>query len=270
MTFVSFSEVDAALAERKPVYIANKARHHLSGAQSIVVINFMTVEGSRSFNVPRTSIPFNICDYVDPDSLRTSQSFRKLLNNGTLQVVAEAEAQIARNDPAAMQSFRAAYNEANNTYVARSAENRKNNEAHAADRAERQKNTSAGMKNIIAAMDPKLAEALNIMNADGQRPDPVLETKRNPRIVALEARVKSGTLQGQAVVDELSLMFGDLTIEDLHGISGGGFWPVEAQNWARERVAHKMKAQNEAAALASAAPGGTLPPGGASGLTDVE
>ena len=270
--FLSFSAVDKVLSERKALYIRNQARHHASGAQSIVVINFPTHEGGRSFSIPRTSVPFNICDHIDPDSLRSSESFRKLLNNGTLEVVPDTTAERELRDPAMREAFKAAYNEANNTYQARKGETQAGREANASAKAEKQAAQSAGMKNIIAAMDPKLAEALNITGADGIKADPVLENKRNPRLVALEARVKSGTVASHAVVGEISLMLGDLKHEDLVGIASGAFWPPEAQKWARDRIAFQMQAENEAAAEKLAAPGGTLPQGGSVGFgpTDQE
>jgi len=250
--YSSFFEIDKTLQERKPLYIRNKSRHRETGAQMMTVLNFPTAEGGRSFNIPRTAIAFNICDHIDPDALRQSESFRRLLNNGTIEVVSEEEALIERGDPAQEASFRAAYNEANNTYVARSDEKRKNKEASASDKAERQKASSAGMKNIIAAMDPKLAEALNLMNADGQRADPKLESNRSTRLTALEARVKSGSTPSTAVVGELSLMLADLTVADLQGVASGSFWPHDAQVWARDRIAYQMKADNARANAAAA------------------
>jgi hypothetical protein len=255
--------VDKILADRKPLYIRNMARHPQSNAQSIVIINFPTNEGGRSFNIPRTSVPFNICDHIDPDSLRSSESFRKMLNNGTLEVIEDDIAKRELKDPAMRASFQKAYNEANNTYSARRGETKAAREANAQAKQEAQRAQSAGMKNIIAAMDPKLAEALNITGADGMKADPVLSNTRNPRMVALESRVKSGTLQGQAVVDELSLMLGDLDANALTSIAAGAIWPPEAQKWARDRIAFQMQAANEKAA-------GALPPGGADNLTPVE
>ena len=246
-TFQSFSDIDKTLADRKPLYLRNNARHPGSGAQSIVVINYPTHEGSRSFSIPRTSVPFNICDHIDPDSLRSSESFRKLLNNGTLEVVTEDAAKRELRDPAMRQAFMDAYNEANNTYNARRDETKASREANAQARAEAQATQSAGMKNIIAAMDPKLAEALNITGADGQKPAPTLSSNRSPRLVALESRVKAGTIQGSEIVKELSLMLSDLDVNSLAGIASGAFWPPEAQQWARDRVAFQMQAQNEAA-----------------------
>ncbi len=239
--FTSFSDIDKKLAAREPLFIRNNSRHKTSNTLSILVLNYPSAEGEKSFNIPRSATPFNICDHIDPESLRSSSSFRKYLNTGSVEVVDEKEAQEALADPGAVAAFRASYNEANNTYVARTGEQRATQEAEAAIKAEKAREQSAGMKNIIAAMDPKLAQALNIQGADGQRPDPKLITARSPRFSALEARVRAGALSDAQVVSDLSLMLSDLMIDDLASIASGGIWPSIAVAWAKERLEFKSR-----------------------------
>lgn len=241
-TFSSFSDIDKKLANREPLFICNRSRHKTSNALSILILNYPSAEGDKSFNIPRSGTPFNICDHVDPESLRSSSSFRKYLNTGSIEVVSEEEARSAVEDPAVLEAFRASYNEANNTYVARSGEQRASIEAEAAMKAEKQREQSAGMKNIIAAMDPKLAQALNITTASGQQPDPKLIGSRSPRFTGLEARVRAKAIGDAAVVGELSLMLSDLTIDDLANVSAGGVWPNIAVAWAKERLDFKSRA----------------------------
>lgn len=237
----SFQAIDQKLANREPVYIRNKSRHPASGALSIVVVSYPSAEGEKSFNVPRSTMPFNICNYVDPESLRVSTGFRKLLNNGALEVVEEDEAQKAAQDPAAVEAFQVAYMEATNTYAFRADEQRKNQQAEAEIKAEKQREQSGGMKNMLAAMDPKLAQALNIIGTDGQRPDPKLITTRSPRFTALEARVRNKTVGDVQIINELSGMLSDLTIDDLSTVAAGGIWPHIAAMWARERLEFKSR-----------------------------
>jgi len=240
-TFSSFSDIDKKLANRESVFIRNKSRHKMSGALSMLVLNYPSAEGDKSFNIPRSTVPFNICDHVDPESLRSSSSFRKYLNTGSIEVVSEEEAARETSDPAVLDAFRASYNEANNTYVARSGEQKATLEAEAAIKAEKQRDQSAGMKNIISAMDPKLAQALNIRGADGQQPDPKLIGTRSPRFTGLEARVRAKSLADAQVVGELSLMLSDLTLDDLATVSAGGIWPNIAMAWAKERLEFKSR-----------------------------
>jgi hypothetical protein len=241
MTFSSFSDIDKKLANREPVFIRNKSRHKTSNALSILILNYPSAEGEKSFNIPRSTTPFNICDHVDPESLRSSSSFRKYLNTGSIEVVDEDVARRESDDPAIQDAFRASYNEANNTYVARSGEQRATVEAEAAIKAEKARDQSAGMKNIIAAMDPKLAQALNIRGADGQQPDPKLLSTRSPRFTALESRVRAKSLGDAQVVSELSLMLSDLSLDDLATVAAGGIWPNISVAWAKERLEFKAR-----------------------------
>lgn len=246
MSFISFSEVDRRLADRQPLYIKNVTRHRSSGTSSILVINYPSAEGDRSFNIPRTTIPFNICDYVDQESLRASASFRKAVNNGALEILEEDTAELELRDPAKRQALQAAIYEADNTtiYQARSAEAQAYKDADAQIRAEKQREQSAGMKHMLAGMDPALAKALNLTRSDGQFQDPKPVLTANPRFSALEARVKANSLTADQVVNELSLMYGDLTTTDLQSIATTSFWPQAAQTWARERIAYQLEADS--------------------------
>jgi len=252
-TYVPFSQIDKKLADREDLYIRNMSKHKLSRASSIVVINYPSAEGDRAFNVPRTNIPFNICDHVAPESLRASASFRKLYNNGVLEIVDPDVAEAELRDPAKREALRAALYEADNTtiYNARANEQRANKDAEAAIKAEKQREQSAGMSNMLASMDPRIAAALQ-QNSIG--PDPALINAGNPRFTALETRVKAGAMTGDLVVNELSLMYGDLTLNDLQSIATTHYWPQEAQTWARERIAYQIEAMNQQAA-------GALPKG---------
>ncbi len=187
----TFSQVDKHLADRKALYIRNNSPR----PTKILVINYPSAEGPKSFSIPRTTIPFNICDYLDPDSLRSSDSFRKMLNKQIIEVVDTdlAERQLA--DPAMRRAFLLAEEEANNTYKARAEEAQKARGSGSAQREETHRSQANGMKNIIASMDPTLAKALNFVGTDGQKPLPRLAgavSERSPRLVALEARVKKG------------------------------------------------------------------------------
>lgn len=243
MTYLSFQEIDRSLAERNALFIRNIS----PPPRKVIVIDYPSPEGNKGFFVPRTNVPFNICDYVDPESLRASSSFRNMLNNGMIEVLSAEDAEEELRDPAKIENFKNAYAEANKTHQHRSDEIRKTQEANAAARAEEQQASSQGMKNIIAAMDPKLAQALKLTGADGMKHDPKLIEARNPRLVALETRVKSGNSPVSLVMSELSLMLGDLSIDDLQTIAAGGVWPAEVSQWARERVAFETAKKNRQA-----------------------
>lgn len=241
MTYMSFQEVDRVLAAREALFIRNVS----PPPRKILVVDYPSAEGNKGFFVPRTNVPFNICDYVDPESLRASSSFRKLLNGGVIEVLSEDEARAELADPARLANLRNAMSEANNTYQHRADELRKTQEATAVTRAEEQAASSQGMKNIIASMDPNLAKALNITGSDGMKHDPKPVVSRNARLVSLETRVKSGTVPVSLLMSELSLMLGDLSMEDLQSIAGGGVWPAEVAQWARERVAFETQKINK-------------------------
>jgi hypothetical protein len=240
MTYMTFQEVDRALAARDALFIRNTS----PPPRKILVIDYPSAEGSKGFFVPRTNVPFNICDYVDPESLRSSSSFRSMLNSGMIEVITQEEAQEDLADPARRQNFQNAYSEANKTYQYRSDELRKSQEANATVRAEEQAASSQGMKNVIAAMDPNLAKALNITGADGIKHDPKMLVQRNPRLVGLETRLKAGSIPSSLLMGELSLMLGDLSNDDLQSIAAGGSWPADAAQWARERIAFETQRMN--------------------------
>lgn len=240
MVYMSFQEVDRVLAAREAVFVRNTS----PPPRKILVIDYPSAEGSRGFFVPRTNVPFNICDYVDPESLRSSSSFRSMLNSGMIEVITQEEAEDELTDPARRQNFQTAYSEANKTYQHRADELRKSQEANASVRAEEQAASSQGMKNVIASMDPNLAKALNITGADGMKHDPKLVVQRSPRLMSLETRVKAGSMPSTLVMSELSLMLGDLSIDDLQSIAAGGIWPSEVAQWARERVAFETQRLN--------------------------
>lgn len=241
MTYMSFQEVDRVLAARESLFIRNCS----PPPRKILVVDYPSAEGNKGFFVPRTNVPFNICDYVDPESLRASSSFRSMLNSGMIEVLSEEAAREELADPARIANFQTAYNEANKTYAHRADELRKTQEANAAVRAEEQQASSQGMKNIIASMDPTLAKALNITGADGLKHDPKPIVTRNARLVNLENRVKAGNMPMSVLMSELNLMLGDLNIDDLQAIAAGGVWPAEVAQWARERVAFEMQRMNK-------------------------
>jgi hypothetical protein len=236
----SFHDVDTILADRKPLYIKNKTTQPIR----LLVIDYPSPEGPKAFFIPRTPIPFNICDFVDPESLRSSSSFRSMLNAQAIEVIDIAAAKAVIADPEARKSFVSALNEANKTHQHRANELAKTREANAAYRDEQSKQNSGAMKNMLTAMDPMLAKALNITGADGMRPEPKLIVHRNARLAALEARVKAGTAALATIMSELSLMLGDLSTDDLQAIAGSAFWPPESQKWARDRIAYATKALN--------------------------
>jgi hypothetical protein len=243
MAYMTFQEVDRILASRDAVFIRNTS----PPPRKILVIDYPSAEGNKGFFVPRTNVPFNICDYVDPESLRSSSAFRSMLNSGMLEVITQQEAQEELADPARRQNFQNAYNEANKTYQHRADELRKTQEANASVRAEEQAASSQGMKNVIASMDPNLAKALNITGADGIKHDPKLLVQRNARLVGLETRLKAGSIPSSLLMGELSLMLGDLSIDDLQSIAAGGIWPTDAAQWARERIAFETQRLNRQA-----------------------
>lgn len=235
--YVSFSEIDKLLANREPLFIRNRS----AKPTKILIINYPSAEGELSFSIPRITIPFNICDYVDPESLRMSRSFRSMLNSGNIEVVPEEEARKELADPERIKAFRLSYDEANNTYKARAGEMEKTRAANQEVRDENLKSQSGAMKNMLASMDPTLAKALNIVGEDGQRPIPKLVQDRSARLTSLEARVKNKLLDEAGIMSELSLMLGDLTQEDFEFLASHPAFPVAAQQWARDRLAFALK-----------------------------
>ena len=235
--YTSFAVVDKVLASREPLYLQNTTKPPMR----ILMVSYPSAEGEQSFAVPRTNIPFNICDYVEPESLRSSRSFRAMLNSGHLAVVKAEDAEKVLADPARVSAFRAAYGEANNTYKHRAGEVEKTQRANAEVRADQQKSQSGAMKNMIQAMDPTLAKALNITTDTGGRPDPKLIVQRNPRLSGLESRVKAGGVDSETILSDLSLMLGDLTQSDLESIASDPVWPQDVQIWARERISFMMR-----------------------------
>ncbi len=237
-SYIPFSEIDKRLAARTPLYIRNRT----SKPMKVLVINYPSAEDPHSgFNIPRTSIPFNICDYVDPESLRASKSFRTMLNGGHIEVVKEEAAVKELSDPERVKAFRIAFEEANNTYKARSGEQEKSRLASQEVRNEQLKNQSGAMKNMLASMDPTLAKAIGALGADGQRPLPKLQEERSTRLTALEGRIKNGSIDSSGVMTELSLMLGDLTQTDLEFIAANPSFPHEAQEWARGRLSFALR-----------------------------
>ena len=239
MSYLSFSEIDKKLAAREALYVKNCS----SKPTKILVINYPSPEGDVAFNIPRTTIPFNICDYVDPEYLRASRSFRQMMNAGVVEVVETEKAEKTLSDPEFFRAFRLAYEEANNTHKSREGEAQKARSAGSILREEAQRAQSQGMKNIITSMDPTLAKALNFVDASGQKHLPKLAagTERNPRLVALENRVKGGAVTAEEIMRELKLMLGDLDLGDLQAVAAGTAWPTEAQQWARDRVEFQTK-----------------------------
>jgi hypothetical protein len=236
--YVSFSEIDKLLANREPLFIRNRS----AKPTRILVINYPSAEGELSFSIPRITIPFNICDYVDPESLRASRSFRAMLNTGNVEVVKEEDARRELGDPERIKAFRLAYDEANNTYKARAGESEKSRTANQAVRDENLKSQSGAMKNMLASMDPTLAKALNIVGEDGQRPAPKLIQERSARLTSLEARVKNKLVDEAGIMSELSLMLGELTQEEFEFLASHPAFPPGAQQWARDRLAFAIKA----------------------------
>jgi hypothetical protein len=245
--FASFSQVDKVLEAGGPLYVRNTAKHRMSNAATILVINYPSAEGMTAFNCPRVSIPFNICDHVDPQRLRQSRSFRKLVNSGVLQLVDEEEAKRELADPMKREAFRAALRESDehDIQTLRADELRKNKEAEAAIKAEKQAEQSAGMSHMLAAMDPRLAAALQANTPENVVNVPAPDLGPNPRFKALQTRLAG--MAGDAVVRELTLMYGDLTPNDFQSIATTNTWPPEAQAWARERIAYNLQALTNAA-----------------------
>lgn len=232
MFFQSFTEVDAILANRQPLYIRNACRGH-ADVLSIVTLNYPTAEGPKSFNVPATGVAFDICQFVDPESLRSSDSFRKFLNKGALVLVDEKTARREMSDRENAEIFRVAYEDANNTYVARADEAKKQKQAESSTRDEQQREQAGAMRGLLTAIDPTLAKALNLVTSQGLPPDPKL-TVANPRFASLEARLAS--LSGEEVLRELRRMASNLSDSEMRTIVAGSQWPQEAKAWAASRT----------------------------------
>jgi len=239
-SYTSFSTVDKILEKGGPLYVRNLARHSSSRAASILIINYPSSEGGRAFNCPRVNIPFDICDHVDPESLRASASFRKLVVNGTIEIVDPETAERELADPAKRTAFRAALKESDEhgIYQVRASEIAANKSAEQAIKAEKNQEQSAGMSHMLASMDPRLAAALSTKTADKITNIPGLDLGENPRFRSLESR--SQGMAGESVVGELTLMYGDLTLNDLQSIVTGSAWPNEAKAWARERISYQV------------------------------
>lgn len=238
MFFQSFTEVDGMLAARQPLYIRNSHRTK-GGVLTIIAITYPTAEGPQSFNVPASTIAFDICQFVDPESLRSSKSFRMFLNKGVIALVPEAEALAEMRNRENGEIFRVAYEDANNTYVARADEAKKEQQATATARDEQNREQAGAMRGILTSLDPTLAKALNLLTPQGMPPDPKLMVA-NPRLQSLEARVAS--LGPSEVLRELRRMAGDLSLSEIQAIQAGSQWPQEAKQWARERQASALSA----------------------------
>jgi hypothetical protein len=241
MSFLTFTEIAKMLTEKQTLWVRNIS----PPPRKILIIDYPSAEGGRAFNIPRTNLPFNICDHVDAESLRNSKSFRDMFNAGMLEVVDEEAARNELKDPLIRKSLQNAMSEAKNTHAHRADEVRKNQEADAAVRAEQQANTSQGTKSIIAALDPALAKALNLIGANGMKNDPTLVSKFNPRLVALEDKIKAGNVPVSLVMTELSSMIGDLSIDDMTHVAAGGVWPKDVAEWARNRVAFLVNRRDQ-------------------------
>jgi len=237
--YVAYSDIDKMLSRREALYVRNKT----SKPVRMLVINYPSPESpiGNAFMVPRSTVPFNICDFVDPESLRGSKTFKQILHAGGLELVDPKQARAELSDPERIKAFRAAFDEANNTYRARAGELKRTQEASAAEKASQQKLQSQGMRNIIQAMDPTMAKALSFVGADGIKADPKLLTDVSPRLVGLERRFAAGDVDETSVMIELSLMLGDLTTADLEKIASDAAWPRAAQSWARERIAYAQR-----------------------------
>jgi hypothetical protein len=232
MFFQSFTEVDETLAARQPLYVRNVHRTR-GGIRSVLTVNYPTAEGPKAFNIPATQVAFDLCQFVDPESLRGSDSFRKFLNKGAIVVVPEAEALAEMRQRENAEIFRVAYEDANNTYVARADEAKKEQSAGSAARDERHREQSGAMRGLITSLDPTLAKALNLVTSTGQQPDPKMLVA-NPRFASLEARIHG--LSSEDVIHELRRMASDLSTADLQAIQAGSQWPAAAKEWAAARL----------------------------------
>lgn len=239
---VTFSDVAGVLARGEPLFIRNVS----SPPRKMLIVDYPSPEGMRSFSIPRSDVPFNIVDHVDPDSLRQSKSFRTLFNNGLLEVVSEQEAKEELREPGRAAEWRNAYSEANRTTQHRADELRKTQQADAEARAELAASSAQSMKSVIAALDPNVARIMNLVGRDGQLHDPKPVSNLSPRLVSLEDRLKAGSVPKSLVVTELSGMASDLSEADLqHLLKEDSVWAEDVKKWSRDRLKFIQKRKNK-------------------------
>ena len=236
--YATFNDVVKIMAETGELWIRNIS----PPPQKMLVIDYPAGGGQmRGFNIPRSAAAFNICEHVDAEALRLSHSFREMFNAGVLEVVTRDEAQSElSNDPALAANLADRLRESKNIAAHRASEVKKNQEADAQSRAEAQKSTASSARQIISALDPGLAAALNLVDGNGLPPDPKL-TGLNPRLTALEAKLKAGSVPQSLVMAEISSMIGDLGDDELRHLATNPIFPDEVKRWARQRMSFLAK-----------------------------
>jgi hypothetical protein len=230
-----FEIIERLLNDRKPIYV----RNNTAKPMSILSMPYPTREGQKSFGIPRTSIPFNLAALISHDNLRDCSAFRTLLAKGLLALVPEDEAKVElSSDPNLNVALRNALDEANNTAQSRASEAQLERSSGSSSNSESPEQTAAVA--ALAVIDPKMAAAARRMNPNSV-PRMQLDARVNTRLNALEARARSGSASEQAIMSELSLMLSELTDEELKRISLDAAWPVNAQEWSKQRLIGRQK-----------------------------
>jgi hypothetical protein len=232
----SFSQIEAIMAKGEGLYVYNKTRKPIK----ILQIDYPTAEGTRSFVIPRTTVSFNILDHIPAESLRQSQSFRKMFLAGAFGISDRETAEQDLSTEGARDAFDSAYAEANNTNKAREGEVRRARAAN--EQPTKGQNSLAEKKKLLIALDPALAELLGHTAENSKATGPTLDVA-NPRLAALEAKVRAGTIGEQEVLKALGTMLGDLDPEDLLSIASNPAFPEGAREFAANQAKPRHKGQ---------------------------
>lgn len=224
MGSISFAEIERKLIAREQVFIRNKRPQYWA------IIQYKDSNGNieRPFNIPATSLPFDITAYVGPDNLANSESFRTFFSKGLLEYVPIEVAAKELSDPETLQALRKALNDSNNTANAREVEAKRYRESLEDD-------STKNAQNNTPYLNP--TNQVPVQQTQGQSPSSA--TTIATKFAALEARAKSGKMPAEDILQDLRGMLGELTRQQLDHVISSAFFPQEVRNWATERIKHR-------------------------------
>lgn len=229
--YLSFQQVKERLNNGQPVYVKNLSKDRFDKI-FMIVIDYPSAEGMLDWRVPRSPTPFDITDHLSAEELKNSRAFRNYISNGLIGIVDDDEYE-RQATTAAKIAWQAANQEANNTHTHRRSELIAARRVNADAVAAASQPAIAGIAGVGGALTSIPGLSANVQSALGL-PSPV---KVNQRLVTITERVTRDDAyraDGNAVLRDLQLMHGDLSLADVEAVAANTLFPLNVRQWAKE------------------------------------
>lgn len=229
-TYLSFQAVKERLKNDRPVYVKNLSKDRFDKI-FMIVLDYPSREGMLDWRIPRSPTPFDITEHLSSEELLDSRAFRTYISNGLIGIVDDDEYE-RQATPAAKVAWASANQEANNTHTHRRGELAAARKVNADNVAAASQPAIAGIGAALTNVPGLSAGVQATLGLTASAPPKV-----NQRLVTITERVtRDDAYRGDhaAVLRDIQLMHGDLSVTDVQAVAANALFPANVRQWAKE------------------------------------